>query len=70
MHEYQSLSINEILTSGNVIIRALGMLDRRLGIRRLQKINAESEHSLVRATYVFRCKAEGVVMVVGKIVNR
>jgi hypothetical protein len=60
MHEYQSLSADEILTSENPIIRAIGMLDRRIGIRRLKKIDIKSEHPLVAATYIFRCKAEGL----------
>ncbi|MDO9264172.1 MAG: hypothetical protein Q7U02_09410 [Desulfosalsimonadaceae bacterium] len=60
MHEYQNLSIDQILTSENAVIRALGMLDRRLGVRRLHKIDATSERPLVRATYAFRCQAEGI----------
>jgi len=60
MHDYQSLSADEILTSENPIIRAIGMLDRRIGIRRLKKIDIKSEHPLVAATYIFRCKAEGL----------
>jgi len=60
MHEYQSLSIAQILASENPVIRALGMLDRRLGIRRLRKTGKETMHPLVRATYLFRCQAEGV----------
>lgn len=61
MHEYQSLSAEEILTSENPIIRAIGMLDRRIGVRRLKKVDVKSEHPLVVATYVFRCEAEGIV---------
>lgn len=60
MHEYQSLSIADILASDNPIIRAIGMLDRRVGIRRLRKIDVLREHALVRATHVFRCQAEGI----------
>jgi hypothetical protein len=62
MHDYQSLSAEEILTSENPIIRAIGMLDRRIGVRRLKKIHVKSEHPLVVATYVFRCKAEGIAI--------
>jgi len=60
MHQYQSLSIDQILKSENAVIRSLGMLDRRLGIRRLKKINVETEHPLVKATCLFRCRAEGI----------
>lgn len=38
------------------------MLDRRIGVRRLQKIDVKSEHPLVVATYVFRCKAECIAI--------
>lgn len=62
MHEYQSLSINNILASENHIIRALGMLDRRLGKRRLKDINIKSEHPLVKATYLFRVQVEGFII--------
>ena len=62
MHEYQSLSAEDILTSENSIIRAIGMLDRRIGVRRLKKIDVKSEHPLVVATYVFRCKVESIAI--------
>lgn len=60
MYEYQSMSINDIIVSENAIIRAIGMLDKRLGTRRLKQIDVSSEHPLVMATYHFRCKAEGL----------
>jgi hypothetical protein len=61
MHDYQSMSIDDILSSENHIIRAIGMLDRRLGKRRLEKIDVASEHSLVKTTYFFRAQAEGLI---------
>ena len=60
MHNYQSMSIDNILKSENPVIRAIGMLDRRLGLRRLRKIEISSEHPLVQATYLFRCESEGL----------
>ena len=60
MHDYQSMSMEDILASENPVIRAIGMLDRRLGVRRLRKIDTDHEHPLVRVTYVFRCRAEGL----------
>jgi len=61
MHEYQSLSIDQILKSDNPVIRAIGMLDRRTGIRRLKNIDVVSEHPLVQVTYIFRCEAESII---------
>jgi hypothetical protein len=61
MHEYQNLSIDNILASENHVIRAIGMLDRRLGKRRLKSIDIKSEHPLVKTTYLFRVQAEGII---------
>jgi hypothetical protein len=58
--KYESLSIDQILRSENIMIRGLGMLDSRLGIRRLSKMNVKHECKLVRALFQFRCKAEGL----------
>jgi hypothetical protein len=60
MWRYQSLSIDEILSSEDVFIRALGMLDRRLGKRRLRALDPKEAHPLVRAFHRFRCEAEGI----------
>lgn len=57
---YLDLSMNEILASPNPIIKAIGMLDRRFGKRRLASMDAAQEHSLVRRLYSFRCEAEGI----------
>jgi hypothetical protein len=62
MHAYQSLSIEDVLASENHIIRAIGMFDRRLGKRRLKTIDIISEHELVKTTYYFRARAEGIIM--------
>lgn len=60
MHDYQSLSATQALASPNPIIRALAMLDRRVGRRRLRAIDVTDEHPLVRALHQFRCTAEGL----------
>ena len=39
MESYLLLSIDDILASENVLIRAIGMLDRRLGKRRLRGLD-------------------------------
>ncbi|MBM4429543.1 MAG: hypothetical protein FJ026_04235 [Chloroflexi bacterium] len=60
MHEYLSMSIGEIIRSENVIIRALGMLDGRLGKRRLRALDVSNEPKLVQLLYAFRCHAENI----------
>jgi hypothetical protein len=60
MHDYLSMPIDEILRSQNPLLRAIGMLDRRVGKRRLAALEMTTEHPLVLATYQFRCLAEGV----------
>lgn len=61
LHEYLCLSMDDILASENPIIRATGMLDSRLGKRRLQKIEVADEHDLVRRFHLLRCTAEEIV---------
>jgi hypothetical protein len=59
--EYLGLSMDEILVSANPIIRATGMLDSRMGKRRLLKFEIADEHDLVRRFYLLRCTAESIV---------
>ncbi|MFH2045414.1 MAG: PcfJ domain-containing protein [Pseudomonadota bacterium] len=65
LFSYLNLSINDILTSDNAIIRAIGMIDVRVGKRRLQKIDISEEHDLVKKLYHLRCEAEGITTLVG-----
>ncbi len=59
--DYLSLSIDVALQSDNVLVRALVMLDRRLGKRRLRTLQlGDDEHPLVRQFYDLRCEAEGI----------
>ncbi|HSQ79292.1 MAG TPA: PcfJ domain-containing protein, partial [Candidatus Bathyarchaeia archaeon] len=60
MGRYHALSIDEILASEDVFVRALGMLDRRLGKRRLRALDLKEAHPLVRAFHRLRCEAEGI----------
>ena len=62
LHQYLSLSIDEIVYSSNVIIRALGMLDARFGRRRLKAMDVSNEPELVKTLYAFRCHVEGVLI--------
>lgn len=60
MFAYLHLSIDDILASENPLIRAIGMLDRRVGKRRLPALAGSVNHPLVRLLYLFRCEAEGI----------
>ncbi len=41
LFDYLNTSVEEALTSGDVVHRALAILDRRVGIRRLKKLSEE-----------------------------
>jgi hypothetical protein len=59
---YPSLSIDEAVQSSNFIHRALAMVDRRLGKRRLKSLSFRTdEHPLVLKLYEYRCASEGIV---------
>jgi len=60
MCDYLGMSIDEVLCSQYVLIRAIGVLDRRVGKRKLRRLALEAEHPLVRLLYCFRCDAEGL----------
>ena len=51
-------SIEQLLASPDSLVRALAMLDRRLGKRRLASFDLKSEHSLVVGFHHLRCEAE------------
>ncbi|MBT2733475.1 hypothetical protein [Bacillus sp. ISL-7] len=59
--EYINLSISDAINSKSFLIRALGMIDKRLGKRRLQSIEIkENEHILVRKLYAIRSEVEKI----------
>lgn len=60
LFQYLNTSIEDALVSPDPIIRAMGMLDRRLGKRRLASIDIVNEHPLVRRLFEIRCEAEGL----------
>ena len=62
LFDYLSMSIDEILGSSNVLIRALSMLDRRVGKRRLKNFPDAKTHPLIRMMHRFSCEAEGVAL--------
>jgi hypothetical protein len=61
LEHYLSLSVDDALVSPVLPIRALAVLDRRLGKRRLRALRLDGgEHALVRALFALRCEAEQV----------
>jgi hypothetical protein len=50
------------MASSSPGVRALGLLDRRFGLRRLQRFDASAEHEFVALLYDLRCRAEGVTL--------
>ena len=60
MADYLNHDIDDALRSDNHIIRALALVDRRFGKRRLLRFDPTDQPSLVRAFYSLRCQAEGL----------
>jgi len=61
IREYLSMGIDEALESDHLIVRALAVLDRRLGKRRLAEFPLRpTDHELVKRLLAFRCGVEGV----------
>ena len=62
-HEFDNQSIENSLVSENPLVRIFALLDRRLGKRRLLALgkSMEQELDLVRAFYVIRMQAEGLM---------
>ncbi len=60
LFDYLNKSMDDILTSENPIIRAFGMLDKRLGKRCLRALKVKDDHPLVHTLYEFRCSSEGI----------
>ena len=56
---YLNNSIDEVLVHENPLIRALGILDRRVGKRRLKKLNFPEMPPLEKQFFIFRHLAEG-----------
>jgi hypothetical protein len=59
MREYLVLSIDDAIASPNPLIRALAVLDRRVGERRLARIDPASEVPIVRELLALRRGARG-----------
>jgi len=59
--EYVAMTVEEALESPHPTVQALAFLDKKMGKRRLQKIDKESLHDFPRITYELRCDVEGIV---------
>ena len=58
LRAYLELPIDDALASENPFIKAFAMIDRRVGKRRLSKLQiGPEEHSLVKAFYQLRCES-------------
>lgn len=56
--EYLNLSAKEALASPNDIIKAFGIIDKRIGKRTLEKLEIpDSAHTLMKIFYRLRCEA-------------
>lgn len=60
LHRFLTMGIDEALTSPDPLVRALAVLDRRCGKRRLKTSNPSGESSFVAKLYLFRCQAEAI----------
>lgn len=59
--QYPNFSIEEALSSENVIIQAFAVIDKRLGKRRLKHcVFNPDTHSMILNFYQIRCEIEGV----------
>lgn len=56
-----NLSVDDALASDNPIIRALAVLDKRCGKKRLARLDGRDEHPLVKRLLLFRKKEEGLL---------
>jgi len=55
MRAYLDLPIGDALKSGNPLIKAFAIIDRRVGRRTLEKLEiTDSDHTLVKAFYALR----------------
>jgi hypothetical protein len=57
---YVDLSVDEAMTSRHPIVQALAFLDKKMGKRRLARVDAAELHEFPRITYRLRCQMEGI----------
>lgn len=62
LEEWTNISLEKALNSENALIRALALIDKRLGKRRLKQLHLSTdEHPLIRLFYELRRNAEAHV---------
>ncbi|XWN29814.1 MAG: hypothetical protein ROR55_20260 [Devosia sp.] len=61
LSKYINSPLEQILNSDQIIVRALGMFDKRLGKRRLRTMDVSNEHEIVQGFFRIRCAFEGVL---------
>ena len=60
LFDYLNMSLEQILGSDQMIIRALGMFDKRLGKRRLASMDVSGQHELIQSFFLVRCAFQGL----------
>ncbi|MGE7588229.1 SF0329 family protein [Peribacillus sp. NPDC101480] len=62
MEEYFNLPIEISLKSDDMIIKILSLIDRRVGMRKLQGLEKSilNEKEIIQYFYNLRCEAEGI----------
>lgn len=61
LEEYLSTSIDDALESENIIIKGLAILDKRVGKRRLSKLQPSySKQPLLKRLFELRCEVENI----------
>lgn len=60
VYDFSNLSRDEVIYSTNPVLRAFGMLDKRVGKRTLEKIEAAFESKFVQRLLRLRLEAEGM----------
>ncbi|WP_137109530.1 hypothetical protein [Rhodobacter sp. SY28-1] len=60
LFDFLSKPIEEVLSSRVALVRALGMLDRRVGKRRLAVLDTSDAPEFVRELHRFRCAVERI----------
>lgn len=60
LKDYLNQSIDQVMASPSPIIRGIAVLDRRFGVRRLERFEASDEHDFVVRMFKIRCDLEGL----------
>jgi hypothetical protein len=64
LEAYLSMGVDAALKCPSPLVRALAVIDRRVGKRTLRKLAVGEEHQLVRELYLLRCAVEGIEVAV------